>query len=63
MLCRMVVLSVGLVMAGFVFAEFAAAGEARQAASSKPLRAGIIGSGYLARDGVHTALERARAQA
>jgi predicted dehydrogenase len=42
-LCRMVVLSVGLMMAGFVFAEFAAAGEARQAGSSKPLRAGIIG--------------------
>ncbi len=43
MLCRMVVLSVGLVMAGLVFAEFAAAGEARQVGPSKPLRAGIIG--------------------
>ena len=43
MLLRMVVLSVGLVMAGVMFAEFAAAGELRQGESLKPLRAGIIG--------------------
>ncbi len=43
MLLRMVVLSVGLVMAGVMFAEFAAAGELWQDESSKPIRAGIIG--------------------
>ena len=42
-LLRMVVLSVGLVMAGVMFAEFATAGELRQGESTKPLRAGIIG--------------------
>ena len=42
-LCRMVVMSVGLVMAGLLFAEFAAAGEVQDDESSKPLRAGIIG--------------------
>jgi Oxidoreductase family, NAD-binding Rossmann fold len=43
MLCRMVVLSVGLVMAGLLFARFATAGEAQPDGSSKPIRAGIIG--------------------
>jgi hypothetical protein len=42
-LCRMVVLSVGVVMAGLMFAEFSAAGEVRQDEPTKPLRAGIIG--------------------
>jgi predicted dehydrogenase len=42
-LCRMVVLCSGLVMTGWMFAEFSAAGEVRQDESSRPLRAGIIG--------------------
>ncbi len=42
-LCRIVVFSVGLVMAGLMFASLASAGEAGQEDSSKSLRAGIIG--------------------
>jgi hypothetical protein len=40
---RIVAMSVGLVISGFLFAGFAAAGEVQDEGSSKPLRAGIIG--------------------
>ena len=43
MLCRMVVMSIGLMMSAFFFAQFASAGETQQEASPKVLRAGIIG--------------------
>ncbi len=44
MLCRIIVLGAGLVVAGFMFAEFSAAGEIwQQDEPSKPIRAGIIG--------------------
>ena len=44
MLWRMVFLSAGLLLAGLMFAELAAAGEVwRQDEPSKPIRAGIIG--------------------
>jgi hypothetical protein len=42
-LCRFVVLSVGMLMAGLLFTAFAAGGELRQDESARPRRAGIIG--------------------
>jgi Oxidoreductase family, NAD-binding Rossmann fold len=42
-ICRIVVMSVVLMISGLLFASFAMAGEAQDDQSSKPLRAGIIG--------------------
>jgi hypothetical protein len=42
-ICRIVVMSVGLMISGILFASFATAGEAQDDQSSKPLKAGIIG--------------------
>jgi predicted dehydrogenase len=42
-MCRIVVMSIGLMISGLIFARFSTAGELRDDQSAKPLRAGIIG--------------------